>query len=67
MRADAALYYFNDRRFSPSQGPRTGLGPTRDRGLLHAGDAGNRRPLTLTARNNEIIQSEVWNACWCGP
>jgi len=36
MRADATPYYFNDRRFSPSQGPRTGLGPTRDWGLLYA-------------------------------
>ena len=67
MRADATLYYVNDRRFSPSQGPRTGLGPTRDRGLLHAGDAGDWHPLPPTARRNTRIQSEAWSACWRSP
>ena len=41
MRADAALYYSTGRRFSPSQGPRTGLGPPGTGAFFTPGDTGN--------------------------
>ena len=67
LRAGTALCHSDGRGFEPHRSPASTSTPPGTGAFFTPGDAGNRRPLPLAARSNEIIQPEAWSACWCNP